>query len=240
MCILLAIRRPAGEGELWVAANRDERLDRPWQPPQLLVPDPPVFGGRDLVGGGSWLAVNLRAGFVVGVTNARLGIPPAERSRGRLVVDLAAEQSLADAGALLSELDLSRYGPFDLMLADARECWLATNSPEASIEARRESVVAVGNDPLAEPGERVMDAARRGRLLAGLPEGELASSLATLLADHEGADPLCRHGDGYGTVCSTILVLRGTTLADYRFAPGPPCTTPFATLLSPSERAPDA
>jgi uncharacterized protein with NRDE domain len=236
VCILLAIRRPAGEGELWVAANRDERLDRPWQPPRLLVPDPPVFGGRDLVGGGSWLAVNLRAGFVVGVTNARLGTPPAERSRGHLVVDLAAEQTLADAGALLSELDLSRYGPFDLMLADARECWLATNAPAASIEARRESVVAVGNDPLAQPGERVVDAARRGRLLAGLPEGELASSLATLLADHEGADPLCRHGDGYGTVCSTILVLRGTTLADYRFAAGPPCKTTFSRISLPEQR----
>jgi uncharacterized protein with NRDE domain len=230
VCILLAIRRPVGTGELWVAANRDERLSRPWQPPQLLVADPPVFGGRDLVGGGSWLAVNVHAGFVVGVTNARLGAPPAERSRGRLVVDLAAERTLADAVALLSELELSRYGAFNLLLADARDCWLATNMPAASIETGGDGVVAIGNDPLAEPGERVVAAARRGTLLAGLPDEDLVRPLSILLADHEGADPLCRHGEGYGTVCSTILVVRGATLKGYLFAPGPPCTTAFSEL----------
>jgi hypothetical protein len=57
-----------------------------------------------------------------------------------------------------------------------------------------------------------------------------------LLADHDGADPFCRHGDGYGTVCSTILVLRGTTLASYRFAPGPPCKTTFSEISLPEKR----
>ena len=233
MCILLAIRRRVGRGELWVAANRDERLSRPWQQPRLLVPDPPVFGGRDMIGGGSWLAVNLRAGFVVGVTNARLGAPPAERSRGRLVVDLTAERTLTDAVALLSELELSRYGAFNLLLTDTRYCWLATNTSAASVEAGEESVVAIGNDPLAEPGERVVAAARRGRLLVGPSDEELERSLQELLAEHDGADPLCRHGEDYGTVCSTILALRGGAVSSYLFAPGPPCATPFAHVPVP-------
>ena len=234
MCILLGIRCPGDSGELWVAANRDERLDRPWRPPQLLVPEPPVFGGRDLIGGGSWLAVNLRAGLVVGVTNARPGAPPAQRSRGRLVVDLAAEHTLADAVALLSELEFSRYGEFNLLLADDQDSWLATNAPTARIEAGEERVVAVGNEPLAGRGERVAAAAERARSLAGLPEGKLERSLQELLADHEGADPLCRHGDGYGTVCSTIVTLRAGTVARYLFAPGAPCTTPFSPLQVPA------
>jgi uncharacterized protein with NRDE domain len=234
MCILLGIRRPGHGGELWVAANRDERLDRPWRAPQLLVREPPVFGGRDLTGGGSWLAVNLRAGFVVGVTNARPGAPPAQRSRGRLVVDLAAEQTLADAVALLSELEFSRYGEFNLLLADDHDSWLATNAPTARIESGEESVVAVGNEPLAGQGERVAFAAERARSLVGLPERTLEGSLQELLADHEGADPLCRHGDGYGTVCSTILTLRAGTVARYLFAPGTPCTTPFSPMQVPA------
>jgi uncharacterized protein with NRDE domain len=233
VCILLGIRRPSEGAELWVAANRDERLDRPWTAPQLLVREPPVFGGLDLIGGGSWLAVNLHAGFVVGVTNARPGAPPGQRSRGRLVVDLAAEHTLADAVALLSELEFSRYGEFNLLLADARDSWLATNAPTARIETREENVVAVGNEPLPGGGERVAVAAARARTLAGRPEGELERSLQELLADHEGADPLCRHGDGYGTVCSTILTLRAGTVARYLFAPGPPCTTPFSSLRVP-------
>jgi uncharacterized protein with NRDE domain len=233
MCILLAIRRHADGAELWVGANRDESLARPWRSPHLLTADPPVFGGRDLVGGGSWLAVNLRAGFVVGLTNARLGAPPAERSRGSLVVDLACEPSLADAAALLSELDLGCYGRFNVLMADSRDCWLATNTPAARIEAGDGPVVAIGNDPLEAPGERVIAARERARFSSGLSEEALTESLMELLAEHEGADPLCRHGKAYGTVCSTVLLVRERTLATYMFAPGPPCTTEFQPLVLP-------
>ncbi len=216
-----------------MAANRDESVTRPWRAPELLFSGPPVFGGRDLVGGGSWLAVNLRAGFVVGVTNARLGARPGERSRGALVVELARERTLAEAVALLSELDLARYGLFDVLVADGRDCWLATNAPAARIEAGGR-VVAVGNDPLGEPGERVTAAGERARFLAGLADEELVAALQGLLADHQGADPLCRHGAGYGTVCSTILMLRDGKVARYLFAPGPPCTTPFEPVVTPA------
>jgi len=230
VCILLAIRRSRDAGDLWVAANRDERLDRPWQAPMLLTSAPPVFGGRDLVGGGSWLAVNLEAGFLVGVTNARRGAPPGERSRGRLVLDLAAERSTAEALALLSELDLARYGDFNLLLAAAKECWLATNAPASRIEGGKGTVVAIGNDPLDEPGERVIAAAERGRALAEAGGERLAEALQGLLADHVGDDPLCRHGERYGTVCSSIVALRRGVVTSYLFAPGPPCTTPFQRL----------
>ncbi len=234
MCILLAIGRGRGPRELWIAANRDERFDRPWQTPRLLVPDPPVFGGRDLVGGGSWLAVNLESGFVVGVTNARRGAPSAERSRGRLVVDLAAERTTAAAVALLSELDLARYGKFNLLLGDTSDRWLATNEPGPRIAKDESPLSAIGNDPVSAPGARVVDAAARARSLAKLPAPELTAALERLLADHEGDDPLCRHGELYGTVCSSLIVLRGRDVVTYRFAPGPPCTTPLADVALPA------
>ena len=230
MCILLAVRRSDPAGELWVAANRDERLDRPWEPPRLLVPDPPVLGGRDLVGGGSWLAINLEAGFVVGVSNARRGAAPAERSRGRLVVDLAAERSTAEALALLSELELARFGDFNLLLADTHQFWLATNAPAPRIEAGQGTVVAIGNDPLDAPGERVVAAAARASSMARAEGAALATSLQRLLADHDGEDPLCRHGERYGTVCSSVILLARGTVARYFFAPGPPCTTAFEPI----------
>ena len=233
MCILLAVRGPRDGGRLWLAANRDESLSRPWRAPEILVADPPVFGGRDVIGGGSWLAVNLDAGFVVGVTNARLGARPAERSRGALVVDVARERNIADAAALVAELDLGRYGLFNLLIADGRECWLATNAPTPRIEAAEGGVTAIGNDPLVEPGARVTAARERARFLSGLPERELADGLAALLAEHEGPDPLCRHGDTYGTVCSTILALEGGAVRTDLFAPGPPCTTPFNPIAPP-------
>ncbi len=234
MCILLAIRTPSPAGELWVAANRDESLSRPWRGPRLLSAEPRVFGGRDLLGGGSWLAVNLDAAFVVGVTNARLGAPPGDRSRGALVVDLARERTLTEAVALLSELELARYGMFNVVLAAVRDCWLATTAPAAAIPTAEAPVVAVGNDPLTAPGERVIAARERARFLSGPPDRDLAGGLAILLADHEGRDPLCRHGDTYGTVCSTIVTLVGGKVGRYLFAPGPPCTTPFEAVAMPA------
>ena len=235
MCILLAVKARGRDDELWIAANRDEKLDRPWEPPRLLRDDPAVFGGRDLVGGGSWLAVNLDAGFVVGVTNARLGARPGARSRGQLVLDLASEATLVDAVALLRELDLTRYGAFNALVADADACWLATKEPEPRVKhAKNAAAVALGNTPLfSEPGDRVALAVLQALKAANLPEEDGLDALQAVLADHSGEDPLCRHGERYGTVCSTILTLRGTKLTRYLFAAGRPCTTAFERLPIP-------
>ena len=227
MCLLVALRR---RGTLWLGANRDERLDRPWESPALLVHDPPVFGGRDTHAGGSWLALNLAAPFVVAVTNARLGVPAGERSRGQLVVDAAMQATLPAAVAVLGELDLTRYGPLNMLLADAMETFLATNWPEARIARAGEDLVAIGNDRLDDPGPRTRIAALQARELAALGDAALQSALVRLLSDHSGADPFCRHSARYGTVCSTLLRIKGAGVAGYRFAPGPPCTTPFRML----------
>jgi len=227
VCILLALGREADGRSLWIAANRDEHLERPWQPPRLLAEGPRVFGGRDLVGGGSWLAVNLDAGFVIGVTNARLGAAPRQKSRGPLVLELASARSIRDAVALLSNVEWLRYGALNLLLADAGGAWVATNHPEPSVRRTETSVIALGNDTFAAPGGRVEAAAERARSLAGLGDAALPDALRALLADHGGTDPLCRHGERYGTVCSTVLALRGREVATYLFAPGKPCVTRF-------------
>jgi uncharacterized protein with NRDE domain len=235
VCTLLALRVSDG---LWIAANRDEKLDRPWQPPQLLVPSPPVIGGRDLIGGGSWLAVNLDGGFVVAVTNARLGARPGDRSRGQLVVELAAEPSLVEAIALFTELDLTSYGPANLLLADHERTILATNTPQPRLEERSEAVLALRNEPLDAPGSSTGWAASlAGEVIRREPV--TVETLAALLARHDGGDPLCRHGNGYGTVCASILRLGHDGALELSFAPGPPCTTGFAPVAFPSSRGSD-
>jgi uncharacterized protein with NRDE domain len=219
VCTLLAFRAAYA---LWIAANRNEKLDRPWKPPGLVMTEPPVVAGIDMIAGGSWLAVNLRGAFVVGVTNARLGAGVGVRSRGHLVLDLASQALLAEAVALLTELDLASYGPANLMIADADRVWLATNWPRPEVRESKEAVVCLRNDPLREPG-------RSTRWAAGLAE-ELADEgppttarLAALLARHDGPDPVCRHGDGYGTVCSTVLRIDRAGPVEMAFAAGKPC-----------------
>jgi uncharacterized protein with NRDE domain len=231
MCLLLALRPGGNEPVLWVAANRDERIDRPWRAPELLCESPRVFGGRDLVGGGSWLAVNLDAAYLVAVTNARLGAPAGDRSRGELVVAAAAQESFADAVALLTELQLHHYGPFNLLIADPTRVLLATNHPGPRLLEEADAVVAVGNESLAERGERVLMAAEAARRALGRGS-DLGGSLTATLADHGGADPVCRHGERYGTVSSVVLTLGSAGLGRYDFAAGPPCRTPFVTLVA--------
>ena len=60
----------------------------------------------------------------------------------------------------------------------------------------------------------------------GLPD---EPALRTLLSSHEGERAVCKHGDGFGTVSSTILLDRGDGFR-LTYAGGPPCRTPFVEL----------
>ncbi|MBD0276211.1 MAG: NRDE family protein, partial [Acetobacteraceae bacterium] len=100
MCTVVILRRP---GEFWpvvLGANRDERLDRAWDPPAAWWPDRPgVVGGRDRDAGGTWMAAN-GAGVVAAVLNrpGSLGRAPGKRSRGELPL-MALERGTAEAAA---------------------------------------------------------------------------------------------------------------------------------------------
>ena len=70
MCTVIVSNDPGRPWPLLIAANRDERLDRPWQAPGRHWPEQPnIVGGRDGLGGGSWLAVN-DCGVAAAVANA--------------------------------------------------------------------------------------------------------------------------------------------------------------------------
>jgi uncharacterized protein with NRDE domain len=51
-------------------ANRDEFYDRPTVAAVYWDDHPEIFGGRDLVGGGTWLGIT-RGGRIAAVTNYR-------------------------------------------------------------------------------------------------------------------------------------------------------------------------
>src|SRR5262245_48661895 len=109
---------------LVVAANRDERLDRPAVPPLLWPGSPRFIAPRDERAGGSWLGLN-EHGLFVGLTN-RAGSPPdpTRRSRGLLVTDALRASSADDLHARLEALDPRAYGPFHLVYADRRTAYL--------------------------------------------------------------------------------------------------------------------
>src|SRR3954467_9657176 len=118
MCTVVVVWRWRENVPLVVAANRDELLARPSDPPLLLEQDPPRWGGRDLVAGGTWLAVD-PAGLVAAVTNRHPGgeIPerdPQRNSRGRLPLDALAGTS-GEAKNWLASLEPGTYNPVNVL-----------------------------------------------------------------------------------------------------------------------------
>src|SRR5258708_9836343 len=104
----------APDAPLIVAANRDERLDRPAVPMTVLRDHGPrILGGRDELAGGTWLAVN-EHGVVAGLTNqpSANGRDPSKRSPGELPLAFAGYATAAAAVAAVAQtLDAADHNP---------------------------------------------------------------------------------------------------------------------------------
>jgi len=97
-----------------LAGIRDELVDRAWEPPARHWPDHPgLIGGRDLLAGGTWLAVAPAAQRAACVLNARGRMAPAgsRRTRGVLPLQVADDGQLDRAG-------LAEFDPFHLLSAE--------------------------------------------------------------------------------------------------------------------------
>jgi len=81
MCTLVILRRPEHDWPVIIGANRDEMIDRPWQPPGRHWPDrPEVVAGLDTLAGGSWLGIN-DWGVAAAVLNRHGSLGPAPDRR---------------------------------------------------------------------------------------------------------------------------------------------------------------
>jgi len=86
MCLILIAYQAIPHYPLIFAANRDEFYHRPTAPADFWDEDPRIIGGRDLEGGGSWMAMTTTGRFAA-LTNfrdPRHRLPQAP-SRGTLV-----------------------------------------------------------------------------------------------------------------------------------------------------------
>lgn len=249
MCTLMALYRRHPEFWLVVAANRDERLDRPSAGPDVLRHDPRAVGGRDLAAGGTWLGVN-EHGLFAAVTNRRDSILKTERrSRGLLVRDALAYATVEEAQRYVVE-NGPQHNPFNLLLLHVEAGALfICNGTSVCVRPVVPGALVITN---GDPNERMPSIQRGLRVLRQLVQGseeDLICHLARTCADHTQDDPqhppFCLHQPPFGTVSSTILLLRADGTGRYLFAPGPPCTTSYqdvspllATLRArPSQRS---
>jgi hypothetical protein len=119
VCTLTFAWQVFPETPLAVAANRDERVDRPSTGPERVEGSPMVVAPRDEEAGGTWIGYN-EFGLFAGITNRWTDDErPGDRSRGLLMRDVLAQESAQAAARLVErELDEREYAGFNLVVAD--------------------------------------------------------------------------------------------------------------------------
>lgn len=242
MCTLVIAWQVLTDAPVAVAANRDEALDRPSEPPAVIESDPAIVAPRDAEAGGTWLGYNDR-GLLVGLSNRWTDAElEGERSRGLLVRDLLGTVSADAAASQLEEaVRASAYEPFNLVVADASAAVVFEWDGRLRISELSPGVHAVLNagwndrftavDDREELVERQAESARRLRELLAVQLDETAEHwldrAGLALADHDLG--VCVHRDGFGTRSSSLIAL-GNGGANYQFADGPPCEVDYATV----------
>jgi len=241
VCTLILAWQVFADAPVVAAANRDEALDRPSEPPALREWGRRVLAPRDAEAGGTWLGVN-EHGVVVVLTNRWLEEPvEGERSRGLLVRDALGATTAEDAARTVEhELDERRYDGFHLVAADATAAVLVQNDAlrdVTTLEPGVHVVTNVGANGTYTIPKRREEAGRRQAANAdavatalqpepGERSGEWTRRARALLGDHDYG--VCVHGDTFGTRSASLITV-GERIG-YEYADGPPCETAFERI----------
>ena len=258
MCLLIFAWKTAEQNyPLIVAANRDERYDRPSVPFTVLQAEGPrLLGGRDEEAGGSWLVVN-EYGVVAGLTNAHSanGPNPIKLSRGSLPILLAQSKTAREgADEFIRTVDADRYNPACLFVGDRDSLFYLDLSSAHSLTALElePGVHILENIPLDVESSKVKfvealieERTVNGTSLWDVAPGILASHATVSPRPNEPPGPRgalrtsatltpCVHTERYGTRSASIIRVNADPSGqpDIKIADGAPCTHPFVDVTS--------
>lgn len=252
MCLLIALFQVVPDAPLIIAANRDERYDRPAVAMTVLAPGGPrILGGRDELAGGTWLAVN-EHGLVAGLTNqpSSGGRDPSKRSRGELPIAFARHETAAAAVAAVGpKLDPADYNPCWMLVGDRDSLFfVGVGGSKLEVDELGPGLHVLENAPL---GARSAKAAFVEQLVhserAAQPVHGVAGTIAALesvLRSHQQAvaqprtdeagrtwppelSAPCVHTPTYGTRSAMTVVVPAAGRPLVRMADSRPCETPF-------------
>ena len=250
MCTLTLGWRVFDDAPVVVAANRDERLGRPSEPPAVTGGDPSVLAPQDAEAGGTWIGAN-EHGVLAAITNRWADVPGGgDRSRGLLVRDVLDAASTHEARGVVDDaLGTHTYEGFNLIVAEVGGAATPGDPTALYVEWDGERnvrrldpgvhvVVNVGIngeyfEPDRDPDRGAEQAANATRLrdtlrpAADEPVSAWRSRAAAVLGDHDYG--VCVHDPdrGFGTRSSSLFTLHADGTVDVRFADGPPCETAF-------------
>ena len=219
-----------GPDRVLLAASRDERLERPWDPPAGWWPERVgVIGGRDRSAGGTWMAIN-REGVVATVLNrpGTLGPAVGKRSRGELPLLALEHPTAAAAAEAVTRLDAGLWRGFNMVLADRDGGWFISGlgrgpSHAAALPAGVSMVTAY------DPNDR--ESPRTARHLPRFQAAEPGWEAWRGLLSDQGGEPAEQINvvprGGFGTVSSSFLTLPADGDPVWLFAAGAPHQAAF-------------
>ena len=233
MCTVVLLIRPDHDWPVIVAANRDELVDRAWDPPGAYWPDQPdLIGGRDRTAGGTWMSQ--RGSVMAAVLNrpGSLGPQAGKRSRGDLPLMAASHASAEAAAAAIAQENAGEWRGFNLVVADRAGGWFVRGAGHGHPAA---FALPPGVSMITAHDPNDMDSPRVARHLprfqaAAAPSPENWDAWRAILSDRAGAAGeqinVTPRG-GFGTVCSSFLAIPRQGDPVWLFAAGAPDRTPF-------------
>jgi hypothetical protein len=244
MCTVTVLWRPGHPWPLLLAANRDERLDRAWDPPAGHWPEHPgLVAGRDRSGGGTWMA--LRGGVVATVLNrpGSLGPAPGKRSRGELPIAAALAPTAGEAASRIAGTDAGAWRPFNMVVADRSGAWFLRGLGQGGAEATAlpegvSMVTALDPNDLTSPRTRRHLPRFRAAPPPDPARADWSAWEALLSDDSQGPEGIATALNvppvgGFGTVCSSLLALGAGGERIWRFCAGPPRPGGFVPVSVP-------
>ncbi len=225
MCVIYLAFGQHPEYPLILLANRDEFYDRPSQAAAFWDDLPQIYGGRDLVGGGTWLGVTKEGRFAA-VTNYRdPSAPIGTHSRGNLVADFLKSDSRAKHYLEKVKISSNEYSGFNLIAGELsgnrHELFYFSNRGN-DVQKLGPGIYGLSNHLLDTPWPKV--AKGKARFTDLLSNGRLSlKEFFEILADESLAGDIDLPSTsvpyetekaisavfiktpGYGTRCSTVL-----------------------------------
>jgi len=246
MCTVLFAWRWRPDVSWVVAANRDELRSRRSETPLQLQEKPPLWGGRDRLAGGTWLAVD-PTGRLCAVTNRHPGgrVPTRDasrRSRGELPTRVLSAPDDAAVRDVLSQVHPDTYNPVNVLyLSPTAAVWVGMDDDMGRLEAELAPGVHVlteqdPDDHASEKASRLLTLARVDAR-AAVDASDLQERFERILRSHDRGPPglpqgaACIHEERFGTV-SSAAATAGPRVT-FEHAEGQPCVTPYLTILPP-------
>lgn len=227
MCLIAFAYKCDSNYKLLLIANRDEFYKRPTRKAQFWVDEnlENILAGKDLEAGGTWMGVHKTTGTWCALTNYRdlKKHEPAAPSRGEITLNFLKSSLSPKQYANDISSDSKKYNGYNLLMGNLDEVYHYSNISD-ELTKTEPGVHGLSNALLNSPWPKVNRSKRRLNDLIKNQDYDI-EDLFSILQDEEKApiqelpdtglslemekaiSPVFIKTDGYGTRCSTILLI---------------------------------